>query len=65
MILEKLKTKYFVSTILFDNQNYFKKKDKKLNNILITAGGSDLNDSILKIIKLIKKCLIFEKKSIF
>lgn len=59
----KVKTKYFCGPqFLFDNQKFLKKKNKKLNNILITAGGSDLNDSILKIIKLIKKSLIFEKK---
>ena len=62
MILEKLKQNTFVVHNFYLIIKIILKKKKKLNNILITAGGSDLNDSILKIIKLIKKCLIFEKK---
>ena len=63
--LNKSKTKYFYGPeFLFDDQKYFKnkKENNKLENILITAGGSDLNNSIIKIIKLLKSASIIEKK---
>ena len=57
----RIRAKYFFGPEYLFNQNKIRERErKKIKNILITSGGSDLNKSILKIIKLLSK--IKEKK---
>ena len=53
----KISTKYFFGPEYLFNQNRIggRKKSKEIKDILITSGGSDLNKSTLKIIKLLSR----------
>ena len=52
----KISTKYFFGPEYLFNQNRIGgRKSKEIKDILITSGGSDLNKSTLKIIKLLSR----------